>query len=155
MVGSSMSVLVLTLEIVVISALTSISLATANPDHSFLAVGPPIIAAFGTVAAFTVTFALFLRGSRDRVREQASSVYATRIKDTSGVVTATVHNASSLPIWHVEARPLAAGKLFDDGIPQPSPSLAPQESADFIWEGAQQIERDWRIRFVDAADRGW
>src|SRR3954454_7074193 len=112
-----MSALLLTLEIAVMSALTSISLAASDPDHSFLAVGPAMIAAIGTVAAFLVTFALFWRGSRDRVREQASSVYATAARSGEDSVTATVHNASNLPIWRVEARPLVSGHLFADEIP--------------------------------------
>ncbi len=150
-----MSALVLTLEVAVISALTSVSIAATDPDHSFLAVGPPMIAAIGTVAAFIVTFALFMRGSKDRIREQASSVYASLAKDGTGKVTATVHNASDLPVWHVEARPLRAGHLFEDGIPQPQPDLAPKETQEFTWEDSTQIDRDWRIRFADAADREW
>lgn len=113
-----------------------------------------MIAAVGTVAAFLVTFALFWRGSRDRLREQASSVYAT-VARNGDTVTATVHNASNLPIWRVEARPLVAGHLFADQIPQNQPDLAPGESEQFTWTGPTQIDRHWRIRFIDAADRGW
>jgi hypothetical protein len=149
-----MSLLLLTLEVTLISTLTSVALAAANQDHSFVAVGPPMIAAVGTVAAFLVTFALFWRGSKDRVREQASSVYATLAKEGE-TVTAVVHNASPLPIWHVEARPLLSGRLFEDDVPQQKSDLAPGESASFPWQGQARVDRDWRIRFIDAADRTW
>src|ERR1700750_2326710 len=119
-----MSVLFLTLEVALISTLTSVALVTANQDHSFVAVGPPMIAAVGTVAAFLVTFALFWRGSKDRVREQASSVYVTLTRD-GDTVTAEVHNAGPLPIWHDEARPLLSGRLFEDDVPQQKPDIAP------------------------------
>jgi hypothetical protein len=148
-------VLLLTLQVSLIGALASLSIAAEAQDHSFLAVGPALIAAVGTVAAFCVTFALFWRGSKDRIREQASKVYAATTKDGAGKVTATVHNASDLPIWHVEARPLQADHLFDDGICQPAPDLNPKEACTFVWPGPASIERDWRIRFTDAAGRGW
>lgn len=150
-----MSVLFLTLEVALISTLTSVVLATAGQDHSFVAVGPPMIAAVGTVAAFLVTFVLFWRGSKDRVREQAASVYATLEAGAGGTVTATVHNDSRLPIWHVEARPLLTGRLFEDSVPQGKPDLAPGETAAFPWHGDVNIDRDWRIKFTDAAGRSW
>ncbi len=150
-----MGVLLLTLQVALISSLASLSIAAESHDHSFLAVGPAVIAAVGTVAAFAVTFALFWRGSKDRIREQASKVYVTTVKGDEGRITATVHNASHLPIWHVEARPLRSDHTFDDTIRQPAPDLEPAGTSEFVWPGPASIDRDWRIRFIDAADRSW
>jgi hypothetical protein len=155
-----MSLMLVALQVAIVGSfafVTSLHTATMSGRASFLELLPSIASALGTILAFGVTAALFIRGSRDRRREQATKVFVTTEK-RRGEIVATVHNRSELPIWKVEAMPMRSGHIVTDGIKQPQPNIPPDGESHFVWSGDgddSRVERDWRIRFIDAADRVW
>lgn len=151
--------LLLALQIVLLGAFSSIAAQTGGDNASVWELAPLYLASFGTVAAFTVTALLFKRGTEDRVREQASKVYVFSQEDEdAGEVVATVHNRSDLPVWRVEAFPKRGKDIVTEDIFPSRPDLEPGGTTEVRWKPAQEndsIERDWRLRFVDASGREW
>lgn len=124
---------------------------------------PASISALVTSFAFIVTFLLFRRGSGDRRREQAASVYAwarqTPLAGGGVKVEATVYNRSDTPIWRVEVRPLRSGRNYADHVLQHHPDIAPGESETWSWDlspgDAAATDRHVALTFDDSADRRW
>ena len=149
------------LTVLATSSSLHLQVTSTSPWWSYVA---PIASAFGTTAAFAVTYRLFHRGRQDRIQAQADRVFVKeeRAERTDGGLTiqATVFNKSEGPIWRVEVKPLRAGAPYDsDGVPQPLPDLWPDESHSWDWsvdpEDAPAEDRHPRLAFTDATDRRW
>lgn len=135
---------------------------TSNP--SWWTYIPATFSAVGTVAAFTVTYKLFRRGSQERIRAQAEQVFIKEERETLPdgdlSIKITVFNESSGPIWRVEVKPLRSGKTYsNDGVFQLYQDVWPQDSLTHAWtvaeEDASSEDRHPQLTFTDASQRRW
>jgi hypothetical protein len=124
---------------------------------------PAWFSAIGTVSAFSVTFGLFLREWRERIREQANQVYAwedrRQNRDGSLSVTGQVFNKSKTPIENVVLKPLRAGSVYNTPVTQTYVDIRPGSSASWEWtarsEDVAALSRRPQLEFTDAAGRRW
>ena len=154
-----MVVLLLALQVTLLGASSAIIARAETGSAAIWEIAPIYLSALGTVAAFAVTALLFRRGTEDRAREQASKVYVFSKRDeTTGEIVATVHNRSDLPIWRVETYPLQNGEVITENLFPDRPDLEPEGSTQVRWKPSMEgesIERDWRLRFLDASGQEW
>jgi hypothetical protein len=127
---------------------------------------PAWVSAIGASLAFFLTFRLFLQGRRDRIREQATLVYATESRNSIDggpvSVTATVVNKSNGPLWEVEVHPRWDDEQVAVAVEQPRPFVDPEQSLTVEeWESVigrevlPHLLRPPRVVFSDSSGRRW
>jgi hypothetical protein len=125
---------------------------------------PAAVSALAAIATFSIAFAVWWRGSNDRVREQASKIYVATGRDPgedgSLTVTARVVNSSEAPVDRVQVRPRRDGKVYNNSeLTQHLPYILPGDSYTWSWSVApDDVDDENRfpeLTFVDSAERHW
>lgn len=157
-----LSILGLALFVAVVANASASVSASASTDR--VGTYPAWLSAGLTGFAFLITACIFLRDSKDRVREQAHQIYAweERVVDNGVLrVTTTVFNPSEHPVWSVSVQPRAFGKpLAGVNVKRHGRSaIKPAHEEQWSWEltddDSTGLEPQPLLTFTDAANRRW